>query len=113
MNEEKRLPSGAMGFLFVVALMADGIKIALDFLFGVGFILDPLLITPFTLAVYWIVYNHNGVPMFSGKRAAAGWINLVVSLCPVIDIIPDWTIYTIYMWITDRIGRVFSGGIIS
>lgn len=108
MNSENRLPASAGGFLLVVALIADGSKIMLDALFGMGFILDPVLITPITTAIFWITLNHNGISMFSGRNWAAAWTNELVSLTPGVDALPDWTVYTVYLLANNRI-RTRSG----
>jgi hypothetical protein len=102
MNREQKLSLGAGGFLIVVGLLADATKILLDILFGVGIILDPLLITPVTALIFGITLSHNGIPMFSGKRSWAGWTNLIVSLIPVLDFLPDWTVYAIYLTVKYR-----------
>jgi hypothetical protein len=103
MNRPRHLSGSSKGFLFVVSLMADGAKIFLDLLFGIGIVLDPLVITPITTIIFWIVFMHNDMPMFSGRYGSAGWINLSVSLTPGIDAVPDWTIYTSYIIISDQV----------
>jgi hypothetical protein len=76
-------------------VLADAAKIGLDLLFGIGFILDPVFISPVTCMIFWITLNHNGIPMFSGKRAWMGWTNLIVAETPGVDATSDWTIYAI------------------
>lgn len=106
---DKRIPTGAFIFLLFIAVMADGTKALLDLLFGIGIIIDPLFISPITTGIFWITLNHNGVPMFSGKNAAAGWTNEIISLTPGIDIVPDWTTYTIILMAKDRIAHIGTG----
>jgi hypothetical protein len=109
MKGGKKLPKTALFFLFIVAIIADGTKFLLDLLFGIGFILDPVFITPITTGIFWITLNHNGVPMFSGKNWAAGWINEIVSLTPGIDALPDWTAYTIYLAANNQVSDLAQG----
>jgi len=96
MNPEKRLPRGARGFLLVVGGIADFTKIALEFLFGIGLILDPILISPLTWIIFAITFAHSGVPMLSGKRGWAGWTTVIIGLTPVVDALPNWTIYAFF-----------------
>jgi hypothetical protein len=109
MNKQKKLPAVAAGFLLVVALIADGTKFALDFLFGIGIVLDPIFITPLTTLVFWITLNHNNISMFSGKNWASAWVNEVVSFTPGIDALPDWTVYTIYLIAQNRVSDLTQG----
>ncbi|MDR3570722.1 MAG: hypothetical protein P4L81_00785 [Candidatus Pacebacteria bacterium] len=87
--------------LIVIGLIADIAKAVLDFFF-VGFILDPFVITPITAIVFGMILDQNGISMFSGKRWVAGWVNLVFSLIPVLDWLPDWTAYAVYLAIKYR-----------
>ena len=109
MSGEKKLSVTTEVFLFIVAALADGTKFMLDLLFGIGFILDPVFITPITTFVFWITLNHNGVPMFSGKNWAAGWINEIVSLTPGIDVLPDWLAYTTYLVVNNHASNLTQG----
>ncbi len=109
MNSQKKLSGTAIGFLFFVAILADASKFALDLLFGVGFILDPFLITPLTTGVFWITLSHNGVSMFSGKNWVAAWTNEIISLTPGVDALPDWTVYTSYLVMNNRIADLTQG----
>lgn len=109
MSGEKRLPTTAGVFLLFVAVIADAAKFLLDLLFGIGFILDPCFISPVTWMIFWITLNHNGIPMMSGKRGAAGWINLIVAEVPGLDALPDWTAYTIYLIASNRVADVAQG----
>lgn len=109
MSGEGELPMSAGFLLIVVGAGADSAKFALEYLFGVGLVLDPFLISPTTALIFWLVMQHNNVPMFSGKRAAAGWTNLVVAEIPGIDALPDWTAYAIYLTVAPRIGRAAAG----
>jgi hypothetical protein len=109
MNQEKRLPLAAGGFLIIVGAIADATKVALDFFFGIGFILDPVLITPVTWMIFMITFLHNDVPMMSGKRGWAGWTNLIVSAVPGVDILPDWTTYALYVTFADRASDAVQG----
>jgi hypothetical protein len=109
MSEEKHLSMPSKGFLLVIALGADGTKILLDYLFGVGIILDPLIISPVTQMIFWVVFFHNDVPMFSGRFASAGWINLFVSITPGVDALPDWTAYTCYIIFYDGFSSALQG----
>src|SRR5665213_2878675 len=95
MKEELSASAGILLILF--GLMADGIKFALDWLFGIGLILDPVFITPIFTLIFWIILNHNGIRMFSGQGWKAAWVNELVSLTPGVDILPDWTSYAIYL----------------
>jgi|ERR1700733_3327412 hypothetical protein len=98
MNEDEgRLPVAAGIFLIVVGIIADVSKVGLDALFGIGFILDPLLITPIAWFLFLITLNHNNIPMFTGKRGWVGWANLVYSFLPGLDFLPDWTVYAVYL----------------
>jgi hypothetical protein len=101
MREEK-LPLSAGIFLIIVGLLADGAKILLDALFGIGMILDPFLVTPITALIFGITLSHNGISMFSGKRSWAGWTNLIFSFIPILDFLPDWTVYAIYLTVKYR-----------
>ncbi|HEV3245353.1 MAG TPA: hypothetical protein VG102_03270 [Candidatus Paceibacterota bacterium] len=109
MKKQRVLPRTAIVFLFFIGAIADGTKILLDLLFGIGFILDPLFVSPITTVIYWITMNHNGVPMFSGQNWAAAWINEVVALTPGIDGLPDWTAYNIYLAINNEIVNAAQG----
>lgn len=102
MSKEKKLPLSAGVFLIIVGLLADGIKVLLDFAFGIGIILDPFVVTPITALIFGITLDHNGISMLSGKRSWAGWTNLIFSFIPVWDMLPDWTIYAIYLTIKYR-----------
>ncbi len=102
MTGEKKLSSGSALFLIVIGIFADGAKLLLDLLFGIGIVLDPLLITPITTLIFWITLHHNNISMFGGKLAAASWTNEAVSLIPGIDALPDWTAYAIYLAIWNR-----------
>ena len=95
MNGEKKLPTTARIFLVAVGGLADITKIALDFFFGIGIFLDPMLISPVAWVIFWITFNHNGIPMFSGKRGWMGWVNLGVGETPGVDASPNWTIYAL------------------
>jgi hypothetical protein len=97
MKDEPKLPLIAGGFLIVVGIIADVAKVGLDALFGIGFILDPLIITPITGLIFWITLNHNNISMFSGKNSWSGWANLVYSFIPGLDFLPDWTVYAVYL----------------
>lgn len=99
MSAQNKLPGSTIGFLFFVAFIADGAKILLDLLFGVGVILDPFFITPVAAGIFWFTLDQYDVPMLSGKNAGAGWVNLIVSLTPIVDMIPDWTLYTLLLLI--------------
>lgn len=113
MSGQAHLSNLSKGFLLVVALSADGAKIGLDALFGIGIILDPLVITPATAMIFWVVFQHNGMPMFTGRFGTAGWINLGVSLTPGVDAVPDWTVYTAYLLVYDQasstLGSIMGG----
>jgi hypothetical protein len=109
MNKEKRLPLAAGGFLIAVGGIADAVKFALDMLFGIGVILDPLVISPITWMIFWITLQHNGISMFSGKRGIAGWVNIAIAECPGVDALPDWTVYAIYLTFADRASDVARG----
>jgi hypothetical protein len=102
MNDEKRLSSGARGILIVAGLFFDGLKIGLDAAFGLGIILDPLLITPIATVAFWLILDHNGISMFSGKHWVSGWVNMIFSFIPILDVFPDWTVYAIYLSIKYR-----------
>lgn len=95
--KQHRLPMGAKLFLICAGIVFDIIKLGFDALFGIGIILDPLFITPIAGLVFWIVLRHNDVPMFTGERSWAGWSNIVFSLTPILDALPDWTAYAIYL----------------
>jgi len=95
MNEEGRLPGSARTFLVVVGLLADGTKVGLEAAFGIGVILDPVLISPVTCMIFWVTLNHNGIAMFSGSRGWIGWTNLLIAETPVVDALPDWTMYAL------------------
>lgn len=95
MNGERKLPGSARVFLVAVGVLADGTKVGLDLTLGIGVILDPLFISPVTCMIFWITLNHNGIPMFSGKRGWMGWTNLIVAETPAVDALPDWTIYAL------------------
>lgn len=105
MSEQGELSAASSGFLIVVGLIADGTKILLDAFFGIGIILDPFVISPITALIFGIVLWHNGMSMFSGKRSWAGWSNFIFSLIPVLDFLPDWTAYAIFLAITSRQSR--------
>jgi hypothetical protein len=105
MNNEPALSPLSAGFLIIVGLVADTAKILLDALFGVGIILDPFIVTPVTALVFGIVLTHNGMSMFSGRRAWAGWANLIFSFVPVLDFLPDWTAYAIFLAATSWMAR--------
>ena len=105
MNQGRELSALSSGFLIVVGLIADGFKIGLDAFFGIGMVLNPFLVTPITALVFGIVFSHNGMSMFSGKRAWAGWSNLIFSFVPVLDFLPDWTAYAIYLAVVSWIAR--------
>ena len=109
MNDTGKLSGGAAAFLLFVAVLADGAKFLLDVLFGIGFILDPIFITPVTTMIFWITLNHNNISMFSGTNGAAGWVNEIVSLVPGVDALPDWTAYTIYLIANNRIQDLTQG----
>lgn len=109
MSGSKKLSGTAEVFLLVLAVLADAAKFLLDLLFGIGFILDPLFITPITTLIFWITLNHNGVSMFSGKNAVAGWVNEIVSLTPGVDALPDWTAYTIYLIVNNHASNLTQG----
>lgn len=113
MSEPGHLSALSTVFLFIVALGADGTKLALEFLFGIGLILDPFVISPVTAMIFWVVFTHNDMPMFSGRFASAGWTNLFVSVTPGVDAVPDWTVYTCYIVISDRmtstLGSIMGG----
>lgn len=106
---EKQLPVGAGVFLIIVGLVADGTKALLDFLFGIGFILDPCLISPVTWIIFWITLSHNGIPMMSGKRGTSGWINLAIAEVPGVDALPDWTFYAFYLLVSSRVSEATHG----
>ncbi len=95
-GEKKRLPIGACFLLIFFGLLFDFLKTGLDLLF-VGFILDPIFVTPVAAFTFAIILSYNGVSMFSGKRWASGWINLIFSFIPVLDFLPDWTAYALYL----------------
>jgi hypothetical protein len=97
MNKEKKLSGTSRVFLVMVGAIADLTKIALDLLFGIGFILDPLIISPITLVIFWITLAHNNVSMFSGHHAWMGWTNLVIAEIPGVDAFPDWTMYALFV----------------
>ena len=99
----------AKGFLWIVALVADITKIALDFFFGIGFILDPVLISPVTWMIFMVTFMHNSVPMFSGERAWMGWSNIIVAETPVVDGIPDWSLYMLALTVADGVRDTTQG----
>lgn len=109
MKTEGRLTAGAALFLLFIGIIADAAKFFLDFLFGIGLLLDPLFITPITTLIFWITLNHCGVSMFSGKNWAAAWVNEIFSLTPGIDAFPDWTTYTIYLIARNRVKDLTQG----
>lgn len=102
MNKE-RLSFGTKVALIFAGLFWDGLKVVLDF-GGVGLILDPFLITPLAAFTFAIILSESGieVSMFSGKNSWAGWVNLLFSLVPILDILPDWTVYAIYLVVKYR-----------
>ena len=93
MNEQKKLSKAARMFLIIVGLIADSLKIGLEFFFGIGLALDSFFISPIALVIFTITFMHNGVPMFSGKRGWMGWTNLVVGETPLVNALPNWTMY--------------------
>ena len=105
MQPEPTLSTGALFFLFIIGGIADLLKIAFEAFFGIGLVLNPFLVTPLTALIYGIVFAHFGLPMFRGKFAKGSWFNLIVSLTPILDFLPDWTAYNIYLAITNSLKR--------
>lgn len=101
MTEHKPLPTGACLALIFVALLADAAKIVLDFLL-IGVVIDSILITPITAFIFWLILSMNGKSMFEGKRTRASIMNLLVSIVPIINAIPDWTAYATYLTLEGR-----------
>ncbi|HUO50383.1 MAG TPA: hypothetical protein VMU25_02360 [Candidatus Paceibacterota bacterium] len=97
LEEKKHLSFGSKLFLFSAGIFFDGLKIGLDAFFGVGLVLDPFFITPIAALIFGITLSHNDIPVFSGKRAWASWTNLIFSFIPVLDFLPDWTTYAVYL----------------
>jgi hypothetical protein len=97
MSKRKKLPLGSGAFLMMIGGLADGTKLVLTFLFGIGFILNPLIISPITWLIFWITLSHYDIPMMSGKGGTAGWINIFIAEVPGVDAVPDWTTYAIYL----------------
>lgn len=106
MKKEGKLSLTGGVILIVLGMFFDAMKFVLDLLFAIGFVLDPFFITPIATFVFWLILNHYGVPMFSGKNWTSAWINEAVSLTPGVDALPDWTTYAIYLMVVH--GR--SGG---
>jgi hypothetical protein len=107
-GEVHELPLSAGILLIAVGAGADTTKFALEYFLGIGLVLDPLLISPVTALIFWVVHVHNDVPMFSGKRAAAAWINLAVAETPAVDALPDWTVYAAYLTFAPRVAKVLT-----
>jgi hypothetical protein len=98
MNEDEgKLSVEAAIFLIIVGIIADVTKVGLDVVFGIGFILDPFLITPIAGFIFWLTLYHNNISMLGGKRWWVGWTNLVYSFLPGLDFLPDWTVYAVYL----------------
>ena len=100
---QQDLSLAAGGLLIVIGGIADVTKLGLEAAFGIGIILDPVLISPVTALTFWVILQHNGIPMFSGKRSVSGWTNLVFAEAPVVDALPDWTVYAIYLTVAPRV----------
>ena len=109
MSDQQELPLSAGILLIAIGAGADTTKFVLDAAFGIGIVLDPLVISPITTLIFWIVLQHNGVPMFSGRRAVSGWINLAVAETPLLDAAPDWTVYAAYLTFAPRVIKAVSG----
>ena len=101
MNKHEPLPVGACILLIFLGVLFDGLKVILDAVF-IGVVADPFFVTPLAAISFAIILAHYDRPMFSGKRAAAGWINLFVSMVPILDMLPDWTAYALYLTFSDR-----------
>ena len=86
---------------------AEKLKIILDAVF-IGVIVDPLFVTPMAAISFGLVLSHYNKPMFSGKRAAASWINIIVSIIPILDMLPDWTAYALYLTFAERAANTLS-----
>lgn len=105
-EESPRLSIGGGVLLIFIALLVDGAKVAADAFFGIGLVINPFVITPIAAIIFAIVLDHYGISMFSGKAAWAGWSNLVFSMVPVLDFLPDWTAYAVFLMIASRTGAL-------
>ena len=107
MTSDEPLPIGACLLLIFLGIIFDGLKIILDAVF-IGVIVDPLFVTPMAAISFGLVLSHYNKPMFSGKRAAASWINIIVSIIPILDMLPDWTAYALYLTFAERAANTLS-----
>lgn len=91
--------------MFVGAII-DVAGLLLDFIY-IGFILNPLLLTPLACLIFWIVLHHNGVSMLGGKRAWAGWVALLVEFAPGLGaLLPGWFAYALFLTAAPRVSAL-------
>ncbi|OGG56532.1 hypothetical protein A3D71_03295 [Candidatus Kaiserbacteria bacterium RIFCSPHIGHO2_02_FULL_55_20] len=103
---EGTLSIGGGLVLMFVGVIVDAAGLFLDFIY-IGFVLNPLLLTPLAWLIFGVVLHHNGVSMLSGKRAVAGWLTLVAEFAPGLGaLLPGWFAYALFLTAAPRVAAL-------
>lgn len=104
-DEKEILPLSAGIFLMAVGGFFDLLQLGALLFFGLGLAINSLLITPIAGVIFWVVLWKNDVPMWSGKRAFAGWVTGGIELLGIgfNGFLPTWFLYALYLTAMPRV----------
>ncbi len=99
------LPGGTIVLMILTALFFDGLQIALEFVFGLGLVVDSFvsIFAVFTFTVWFKMHNVNFV---NPKRLAAMGGGFFIEIIPGLNALPVWTAAVWYTISTTKITEV-------
>lgn len=97
MEKIDRIPKGTAILMVGVALFFDLLQMFLNFVL-IGFILNPILVTPIAFLTFYLWYKMRGVGLSdSAKRFAVYVAGFLLELIPILNTLPGLTLSTLTM----------------
>jgi hypothetical protein len=97
---EKRLDNGTVFFMVLTAILIDLVQVFLGFII-IGEILDPL-IDVVAMFLFGIWFSHHGIKVTGSKNIGAFLITGIIGFVPIVDMLPEWTIFVVRTVIKNR-----------
>ncbi len=98
MKEREHISSSSAFFLILVAFCLDGIQAILTFLY-IGIVVNPILNVFFSM-IFFLWMQHIGIKRYLGLTMTG-----VAEFVPVLNVLPVWTGYMIYVVGTSKLSE--------
>lgn len=102
---QSSLSGGTIVLMILTALFFDGLQIALEFVFGLGLVVDSF-VSIFAIFTFTVWFKMHDISFVNPKRLAAMGGGFFIEVIPGLNALPVWTAAVWYTISTTKIAEV-------